>query len=311
MENTEKNAEQIQDDTGPAVPEENKIAILGHNIFSEDNEDGGSNLVIELNIKNVMKLTVGSVVFEAIFTDKDGNVLDAVEQKVTSLAPDVSRTVRLVYKVDATKPLENYNVQVRDMVMVPESVACGNEMVTVTKHNLKYFDNAILEGVECGIQNVSDKDIATLIMECTFFDGEGNILKVIKHKETNLLSGNSRGIMIPPPADAPAFLISSYNIRVLRAITTDVEKVQIIKDEIRTLGDAKEVTLSCKNISAEKTDAAVIVKFLNDAAEVIGIKVIPVKDLEPGSTRQFNVSFQPLPGDYVKNHEVSAGDLVE
>jgi hypothetical protein len=311
MENTEKKAEQTKTDTGPAVPEDNKIAILGHNIFREDNESGGSNLVIELNIKNIMNRTVGSVVFEAVFTDKDGKALDTVEQKVTGLAPDISRTIRLVYKVDATKPLENYNVKVRDIVMVPESVACGNEMVTVTKHNLKYFDNAIIEGVECGIKNVSDKAIATLIMECTFFDGEGNILNVTKHKETNLLPGNIRGVMIKPPLDVPAFLINSYNIRVLRIITTDVEKVQIIKNEIRTMGDTKEVTLSCKNISAEKADAAVIVKFLNDAAEAIGIKVIPVKDLEPGTARQFKVSFKPLAGDSVKNHEILVGDLVE
>jgi hypothetical protein len=311
MENVEKNTEQIKKDAAPAVPEENKIAILGHNIFSEDNAGGGSNLVIALDIKNVMNRTVGSVVFEAVFTDKDGKALDTVEQKVTGLAPDVSRTVRLVYKVDGTKPVENYNVKVRDIVMVPESVACGNDMISVTKHSLKYFDNAIIEGVECGIKNTSDKVIATLILECTFFDGEGNILNVTKHKETNLVPGNIRGIIIKPPLDVPAFLINSYNIRVLRIVTTEVEKVQIIKSEMRTLGDVKEVSLTCKNISAEKTDAAVIVKFLNDAGENIGIKVIPVKDLEPGTSRQFKISFKPLAGEPVKNHEISVGDLVE
>ncbi len=151
--------------------------------------------------------------------------------------------------------------------MVP-IVACGNDMISVTKHNLKYFDNAIIEGVECGIQNISDRVVATLVIECTFFDGEGNILNVTKHKETNLVPGNIRGVMITPPQSVPAFLINSYNIRILRIITTDVEKVQIIKNEIRTLGDVKEVSLTCKNISAEKTDAAVIVRFLNDAGKI-------------------------------------------
>jgi predicted NUDIX family NTP pyrophosphohydrolase len=52
------------------VPEENKIAILGHNIFKEDDKSGGSNIVVELNIKNVIDKTVGSVVFEAEFSDR-------------------------------------------------------------------------------------------------------------------------------------------------------------------------------------------------------------------------------------------------
>jgi hypothetical protein len=36
------------------APEENKIAILSHNVFREDDEKNGSRIVVELNIKIVM-----------------------------------------------------------------------------------------------------------------------------------------------------------------------------------------------------------------------------------------------------------------
>lgn len=311
MENTEKSAEQTKKDAGQTVPEENKIAIQGHTIFREGDDSSGYSIVIELNIKNVMNKTVGSVVFEASFSDKDGNVNDIVEQKVSGLGPEVSRTIRLVHKEDPAKPVENYNVKVRDIVMVPESVACGNDMVAIKKHNFKYLENVILEGVECGIQNISDKTIATLIIECTFFDSDGNVLNVTKHKETNLLPGNIRGIIITPPITVEGFRISTYNVRIFRVVTADVEKVQVIKNEIRTNGNEKEVSLICKNISSEKTDAAIIVKFFNDSKDDIGTKVIPVKDLEPGTTRQLKLNFKPAAGDNVSRHEITVGDLVE
>jgi hypothetical protein len=129
--------------------------------------------------------------------------------------------------------------------MIPRSAAPGNDMVLVTKHSLKYMDNAILEGLECSIKNISDKAIATLILECTFFDGEGGVVTVIKHKETNLLPSNSRGIMIAVPITGEAFKIQSYNVRVFRIIKTDVEKVQIVRSVMKAAGSEKEVTISC------------------------------------------------------------------
>jgi hypothetical protein len=62
--------------------------------------------------------------------------------------------VRLVYKEYPAKPVGNYNVKVRDIVMVPRSAFSGNDMILITKNGLKYMDNAILEGLECGIKNI-------------------------------------------------------------------------------------------------------------------------------------------------------------
>jgi len=87
------------------VPEENKIAILGHNIFKENDKSGDSSIVIELKIKNVIDKIVGSVVFETEFSDKDGNVVDVVERKASSISPNGERTVRLVHKEDVNKPV--------------------------------------------------------------------------------------------------------------------------------------------------------------------------------------------------------------
>jgi hypothetical protein len=296
---------------GQKAPEENKIAIQSHNVFREEDEKEGSRIVVELNIKNVMERPVGSVVFEAEFSDANGNIINTTEQKVSSIAPNGTRKVRLVHKEDATKPVGNYNVKVRDIVMVPMAAFAGNDMVLITKHCLKYMDNAILEGLECGIKNISEKPIATLIIECTFFDGEGSVLSVVKHKETNFLPGNSRGIMIPVPMSGESFRIQSYNGRIFRLITTDIEKIQIVQSIMKAVGSDKEVTIICKNISSEKADAAIIVKFFNESKEDVGTKVLVVKDLEPGPTRQYKLSFTPVANDSIKTHEVTVGDLVE
>jgi len=184
-------------------------------------------------------------------------------------------------------------------------------LILITKRELKYMDNAILEGLECGVKNISDNVIATLIIECAFFDGEGSVLNVTKHKEKNLLPGNSRGILITVPMSGESFRIQSYNARISRVITADIEKVQIVQSEMKAVGNEKEVTFICKNIGMEKADAAIIVKFFNEDKEGIGTKVIPVKDLEPGTNRQYKLSFKPVAGDSVKNHEVTVGDLVE
>ena len=56
---------------------------------------------------------------------------------------------------------------------------------------------------------------------------------------------------------------------------------------------------------------AVIINFVNDNGETVGTKVIPVKDMEANTTRQFKLTFKPLSGDSVKKHEITIGDLVE
>jgi hypothetical protein len=291
--------------------EENKIAILGHNVFREDDkESGGSRIVIELNIENVLDKLIGSVVFEAVFSDKEGNIIDKVEQKISDISPNSKRTVRLIHREDKNKPVENYSVKVGKISIAPAPTAAGNDMVSLIKHNLNFIDYIIFDGLECGIKNISDKVIASAYFECTFYDSEGNAVAVVKHKETNLRPNNSRGITIKPLIP-DAINIKSYNIKTVRTVTADVEKVQIIKSDIRAEGPDREVTILCKNICPEKADAAIVVTFFNQDKENIGTRVIPVRDMEPDATRQFKILFKPLAGDIVKTCEVHVGDLIE
>jgi hypothetical protein len=297
--------------SGQAGREENKIAILGHNVFrEEDKERGGSRIVIELNVKNVLDKLIGGVVFEAIFSDKEGNIVETVEQKISDISPNSSRVVRLIHREDKNKPVENYSVKVGKISIAPDPTASGNDMVSIIKHNLKFMDNIIFDGLEYGIKNISDRIIASVYFECTFYDSEGNIVSAIKHRETNLRPNNSRGITIKPSIP-DAINIRSYNIKTVRTVTADAEKVQIIKSDIRAEGPDREVTILCKNICSEKTDAAIVVTFFNKDKENIGTRVIPIRDMEPDTTRQFRILFKPRTGDIVKTYEVHVGDLIE
>ena len=43
-----------------------------------------------------------------------------------------------------------------------------------------------------------------------------------------------------------SFKIQSYNARIFRVITTDIEKVQIVQSTMKAVGDDKEVAIICK-----------------------------------------------------------------
>jgi hypothetical protein len=312
------NATQDVIKTGEASPQsagqsglaENKLAILGHSINRKEIENSdASEIIIELNVKNVLNRIIGSVVFEAIFYDKDNNIIDKVRQKTTDLGPNVARTIRISYPERKGTPAQNYNVTVTKIAMPPEPVVTGNDLAVVTKHIITPPDVLVLEGIEFAIKNVTDKTIATLVFEYNLFDSEGNVLKTQNHIETNLRPQGSRGIVIKPVIP-DMFKISSYTIRLVRTVTTDHERVQIIKHEMIN-NNPGDITVICKNISEDKTNAALIAKFFNFKKETIGIQVIPVRDIEPSTTKQFYFMFIPVEGDVVKSHEVNIGDLLE
>jgi hypothetical protein len=97
-------------------------------------------------------------------------------------------------------------------------------------------------------------------------------------------------------------MVRSYNVRIARAITTDVEKLHMTKREVKQLKDGGlEIFVSAKNISEAKTDAALVATFLNPVQETICTRIILQKDLEPDEIRDFNTVYSPPQGEIVDN----------
>ncbi len=205
----------------------------------------------------------------------------------------------------------------------PASTATGNERITIPKHDLsivpvpareeeiEYGKPPTPDGVELVIRNVSDSTIATAVFEAMFFGAEGNILDTVKHKEIELQPDTSRAIRICSSIYEHE-RIKSYDVRLVRATTADVEKVQLRRHEMTTTETGEEEIVGVvKNLSQVKTDAAVVATFYDCNKENIGTKVVILRDIEPNAVRKYAFKFKPQEGDIVRTYSLNIGEIVE
>jgi hypothetical protein len=199
---------------------------------------------------------------------------------------------------------------------MPAPTATGNEKIAILKH--KIFEADMERGaeyptarLELAIRNVSDSTIATAVFEAIFYDQEGNIIDEVKHREIELKPDTSRLIRITTSIPASeSDQIARYDVRLVRATTADVEKVQLRRYEIRTTETGEEEVWGvAKNISEVKTDAAVVVTFYDADKENIGTSVLVLRDIEPNTIRQFDFRFKPQEGDMVRHCSIIAGEI--
>jgi hypothetical protein len=194
----------------------------------------------------------------------------------------------------------------------PAPTATGNEKIEILKHHLSETDLGsdgtprARPGVELAIRNVSESTIATAVFEAVFYDEEGNIVDQVKHEEITLEPETSRAILIACPPHQYD-LVKSYDARVVRTTTADVEKVQLRRHETWTTETGEEeIKGIVKNISQVKTDAAVIATFYDANEENIGTQVVVLRDIEPNTIRQYGLSFRPQEGDVVSRYTLRA-----
>jgi len=200
---------------------------------------------------------------------------------------------------------------------MPAPTATGNEKIAILKHNIFEIDmergaDDPTARLELAIRNVSNSAIATAVFEAIFYDQEGNIIDEVKHREIELKPDTSRLIRIT--TSIPAYesdQIARYDVRLVRATTADVEKVQILRYEIRTTETGEEEVWGvAKNISEVKTDAAVVVTFYDANKENIGTNVLALRDIEPNTIRQFDFRFKPKEGDTVRHCSIIVGETI-
>ncbi len=147
--------------------------------------------------------------------------------------------------------------------------------------------------------------MAIITFEAIFYDAQGNIADTVKHTELHLRPNTSRGCNIISWQDPDKIKIKSYNLKVKRAITADIEKVQICNQMIKTTAEGEDISGIVKNISESKTDAALVANFVDSNNEKIGSKVIILRDIEANSVRQFHFIFKPQSGDMVRTYSLN------
>ena len=285
-----------------------KITILKHNIYRKGGGgDTAKAIVIELAVKNTSDTTISSVLFDTVFYDIEGNILNTVEHKAFELKPNVSRTLRISYSGNESEKVKSYCVRVAKTTLTPEPTATGDGGIAILRHGLVKTigdSRGSTGGIDLSIRNVSEATIASAILEAVFYDIEGNVLDTVKHREIDLKPSTSRGIIISCPGRY-SLALRSYSVKITRTTTADVEKVKLCKHKIKTTNAGEEVEGAVKNIGGVKTDAALIPTFYNSKKESIGTKVIVLRDIEPNNIKQFHFLFKPQEGDVVKTYTLN------
>jgi hypothetical protein len=89
-----------------------------------------------------------------------------------------------------------------------------------------------------------------------------------------------------------------------------MERIQLRWKKIVTnSAGEEEVSGAVKNISDKNSDAVLFATFFDRDNENIGTKTNILKDIEPGTIRQFQFNFKPQPGDKVVTCVLNVGDL--
>lgn len=208
------------------------------------------------------------------------------------------------------KPVE----EVKEEPKTPEPVVTGNSKISIIRHevlDMQVYNIMYQTGVDFSIKNISDVTIATLIFEAIFYDKRGEVLGTSNYRELDLKPGGTRGIAIKSKIIDSGILVS-YNVRIVKMTTTDVEKVQIRRKEFNiNFNGEVEVTGTLKNISNVEADAAAIATFVNHSKETVGDKVVFVKNIGPGKIKKFSFKFKPQEGDVVDTFNLKVVSNVE
>ncbi|MFZ7132830.1 MAG: hypothetical protein ACOWWR_10770 [Eubacteriales bacterium] len=197
-------------------------------------------------------------------------------------------------------------------------VATGNDKIIIIKHQFyisdkdEYHDSGVPSSIKLDIRNISEYRIASAVFEIELYDEKGKVLDTLRHKEIDLKSHDGRSVSVNYMRFNHEYdLVKSYSIKLIKMTTADIERIQFRNQRVRTTEAGEEAEGIVKNISDVKTDAAVIVTYLDKYQETLGTRVVVLKDIEPNSIRPFRSIFKPQYGDRVYTIKFNIGDIAE
>ncbi len=290
-----------------------KIQILSHEIIRDSSMYNGKGIYIIVN--NISGFDIAKAEFEAEFYDIASEIIDNVNYSLCDIKKGETRKFKIVTIKDGVEII-SYTVKVLKLIPIPVPTAIGNNEIQILDHSLQTIE-LFSSGqrpetlINMAIRNISEKTIATAFLEIILLDGSGIILDKIVHKELYILSKSGRRFDIAIKNEIRN-KVKSYNIRVSKTITADVEKVQICSHRIRTNDNGEEeVAGSVKNISDVKTDTAIVATFKDKLENVIGVKILHIKNIEPGRIKNFDIVFTNPLHEHINSVNLDLGDIIE
>jgi hypothetical protein len=313
----EKVAEMARKAPDPAVSGNEQVEILSHELILKKASIAGIGKGVTFSVRNNTETSIGKLVFEALFFDVKGNVVDTIERNINDFESGKTYSMRIQSVKAATIDIISYDVHIKEMVVTPLPEAAGDQRIIIIKHSfedtrlLNIDVNQIKRGIELAIRNVCGQSIASAIFAADLFDAEGNYITTLKHTETDIQRDTSRAFLIQT-SSIKDDIIRSYNIKLIKTVTADLEKVQLRRNEVKKLpGGKEELSGLVKNVSTVKTGAVLAVTFLDANEEPIGVRTLELKDIAPGTVCKFALEFECPEGLTVKKRDIDIGELVE
>jgi hypothetical protein len=299
----------------PKVLSDEEIKILDHHLIDKDGEKNTTGEGVAITLKNTAGSYINKAVIDTVFYDLNGNILEHKLSNVMDLDKDKIQSLCIYSSNAAINKVRSYDIRIAKVMIVPIPTVIGDDRIKILKHALRELcihprvRTPII--IDFSIKNITDITIATAIFEVVFYDGEGNVLDTVRHKVLELKSKSSRAIVVES-YNIPYGMVKSYRVTLVKTITVEIEKVQLIRSEIRKSENGTEEILGVvKNISDFKTDIALVATLIDLNDEIIEIKVLHLKNIEAGKSREFRFICGTHKEEKVKSYSIDIGEVVE
>ncbi len=313
----EKLAEMSRKAPDPVVSGNEKVDILSHALILKKAAAGAAGKGVTFTVKNNADASIGKLVFEAVLFDAKGNIIDTLERNIVDFEGGATYSMRIETGKAETIDVASYDVRIKEMVVTPVPEVEGDQRIVILRHSFQ--DTGLLDvgithikrGIELAIRNVSGQSIASAIFAVDLFDAEGNFITTLKHIEPDIQPDCSRAFLIQTTS-VKDDIVRSYNIKVIKTVTADLEKVQLRRNEVKKLPNGREeLSGLVKNVGSVNTGAVVVVTYLDANEESLGVRTLELKDISPGTVRKFALDFVCPEGLAVKKRDIDIGELTE
>jgi hypothetical protein len=129
---------------------------------------------VNLAIKNISEKTISTAVFEVVFYDVEGNIIDTIHHKEVDLKPDNSRAITITTEMINDFPQKSFSYNI---AIIKSTTADIEKVLIVSKEARTSVigDGEFREEIRGLLRNISDvKTDATLV--ATFYDFKNEII---------------------------------------------------------------------------------------------------------------------------------------
>jgi hypothetical protein len=169
----------------PSVTGNEMVEILKHKMvdaYSDGKESFPA--AVEVALRNISDETIATLIFEALFYDFEGNIIDDIKHKEYDIKPDYSRAFLINSSVNESGIVKSYSIKIKLLLTTDiEKVQLRARAIVTNREG-----EAEISGTAKNISNVKIDSALTAVI----YDTEENIIgtKCVIFKDMD--SGNVR-----------------------------------------------------------------------------------------------------------------------